>query len=66
MSNVYPIKISFTYRPIQNIMPQYLELQLFALEEDKIGQGLIEKNFDICLQSISTRLGYIHSHAIWL
>jgi hypothetical protein len=30
-------------------MSQDLELQLFALEADKICQGFVEKNFDLCL-----------------
>ncbi|HUS76514.1 MAG TPA: hypothetical protein VMY43_10975 [Methanothrix sp.] len=64
--DVYPFKISFTDRPSQNIMPQDLELQLFALEADKICQRFIEKNFDFCLQSISAGLGNIHRHAIGL
>jgi len=64
--NVYPIKISFTYWPIQNIMSNDIELQLFAREADKICQRFVEKNFDLCLQSISTGLGNIHRHAIGL
>ncbi|MCX6673497.1 MAG: hypothetical protein NTY37_06945 [Methanothrix sp.] len=47
--DVYAIKISITNWPSQNIMPQDIELQLFALEADKIRQGFIEKNFDFCL-----------------
>jgi len=47
-------------------MPHDIELQLFAREADKICQGFVEKNFDLCLQSISTGLGNIHRHAIGL
>jgi hypothetical protein len=66
LPNVNLIKISFTYRPSQNITSQYLELQLFSLEVDKICQRFIEKNFDLCLQSISAELGNIHRHAVGL
>jgi hypothetical protein len=47
-------------------MPHDIELQLFAREADKICHGFVEKNFELCLQSISTGLGNIHRHAIGL
>lgn len=54
LSDIRSVQIGVAYRPSQDIMTQYIELQFFASERGEAVERLVKKDFDLGQKSESS------------